>query len=407
MKVLQINTVSGKGSTGSICVDIANTLESMGVETVIAYGHGEPNYKRTYKIGTLLETKFHSLFSRITGLQGLASWCSTRRFISYIKIYNPDIVHANNLHGNYLNYPMLLKYLTKQHIPLVWTMHDCWAYTGKCAHYINKDCYKWKTQCEKCPNIKTYPPSLFLDTSKYVYNMRKKLYGNMQNVVMVAVSDWIKTEAQQSILSHFDIRRVYNWIDCDTFAPKKNRSKTLQSYGVSDNKFIVLGVCGRFSDAKGYQSWKYIAEHLSEEYMLILVGNFVENTVPKGALHISYINGIEELSRLYSAADVFCNLSSAESFGKTTAESLASGTPVIVYNTSACVELVGSNCGYVCELNNFEQVVEKIKLIHHNGKNMYTGACRKFALNNFSKSNILEFYNIYKELIDKTCNVKE
>lgn len=401
MKVVQVNTVIGRGSTGRICVDIAESLEPYGVETYIAYGYGKPVYKNSYRIGSFLENKLHNAWSRLFGLQGAGSYFSTLRFIRFLDNISPDVIHLNNLHGNYINFPLLLKYISKKNIPVVWTMHDCWAYTGKCAHYVNVNCFKWKKQCQKCLNVHTYPPSLLFDRSSKGFNIKKKLYNNMTNVVMVGVSDWIKREAEQSILSRFEITRIYNWIDCDVFKPYDNDKELYDKYGISPHKFLILGVCGRYSKWKGSESWKFLSERVSDDSQIILVGNMEPGNEIPNVVHIPYVDSPASLARIYSIADVFCNLSEAESFGKTTAEALASGTPIIVYNTTACPELVGDGCGYVCDLNKPEQVLEKLKLIQQDGKKRYTEACRNFALDNFSKSNILAFYNIYKELVGK------
>ena len=401
MKVVQVNTVIGRGSTGRICVDVAEALESRGVETIIAYGYGSPNYKNSIRIGSFFENKLHNVFSRLFGLQGWGSFYATKRFISFLKKYQPDIIHLNNLHGNYVNFPLLFRYIIRNKIPVVWTMHDCWAYTGKCAHYVNVKCDKWKNGCNHCPNVHTYPPSVFLDMSEKGYKVKRKLYSQMQNVVMVGVSDWIKNEAEQSILSHFTITRIYNWIDCDIFKPHNNDDTVLVEYGIDSQKFHILGVCGRYSHAKGSESWKYLSDHLPSDCEIILVGNMEKGNEIPNVIHIPYVDSPVKLSKIYSLADVFCNLSEAESFGKTTAESLACGTPIIVYDTTACPELVGEGCGYVCKLNSPEDVIKKITEIKRLGKQAYTRKCINYARANFSTENIYYFQEIYQSLLNK------
>lgn len=406
MKVVQINTVIGKGSTGRICVDIAETLEPLGVETIIAYGYGIPNYKKSYRIGSFIENKTHNIISRVFGLQGLGSRFATKRFVSFLEQYRPDIIHLNNLHGNYINYPILLRYITEKKIPVVWTMHDCWPYTGKCAHYVNARCEKWKTHCGNCPNVHTYPPSLFIDNSSKTFDVKKRLYKRMDNVTMVGVSDWMKHEAEQSILSHFNITRIYNWIDCDVFKPYEKEEALMVRYGIDQTKFHILGVCGRYSKAKGAESWRYLTEHVPEDCQVILVGNMETGNEINGAIHIPYVDSSLNLAKIYSMSDVFCNLSEAESFGKTTAEALACGTPIVVYNTTACPELVGDGCGYVCELNRPEQLLRILMEIKEKGKQRYSSSCVNFANENFSKDNILQFLKLYQSLINTDKNGK-
>lgn len=404
MKVVQVNTVIGRGSTGRICLDMAEALESHGVETLIAYGYGQSCYKNTYHIGTIIECKLHNIFSRIVGLQGFGSYFATKRFTSFLDKYRPDIIHLNNLHGNYINYPILLRYITNKKIPVVWTMHDCWPYTGKCAHYVNARCEKWKTHCANCPNVHTYPPSFFIDNSSRAFDIKKSLYDKMENVTMVGVSDWMKSEAKQSILSRFVITRIYNWIDCKIFKPYDKDGELMNLYGIDPQKFHILGVCGRYSKAKGAESWRYLTKHLPDDCQVILVGNMEKGNEIENAIHIPYVDSPLTLAKIYSITDVFCNLSEAESFGKTTAEALSCGTPIIVYDTTACPELVGDGCGYVCELNNPEQVILKALEIKENGKRKYSSTCVKFANENFSKNNILQFLYLYQTLMNKNSN---
>lgn len=407
MKVVQVNTIVGKGSTGRICVDIAQDLEELEVETTIAYSIGVPNYKHTYRIGTAIESKIHNLiFSRILGKQGYGSIFATLRFVRFLRKYHPDIVHLNNVHGNYLNYPMLLNYLIKADIPIVWTMHDCWVYTGKCAHYVNANCLKWKNGCNNCPNVKAYPPSYFFDRSDELYRAKKTLFSKLRRCTFIAVSNWIKEEAEQSIISHLNIKRIYNWIDTVTFSSNASDRETLRNYGADPTKFLILGVCGRFSKAKGYDSWKYLSEHLPDDCQIIMVGNADTNPIPNNIIHIPYVSSPSDLATIYASVDVFCNLSEAESFGKTTAEALSCGTPIIVYNTTACPELVGDNCGFVCVKNNASQVLERLLEIKCIGKYQFSESCRSFAESNFSKKNIKDFYTVYLQLLNQSTNGK-
>ena len=400
MRVIQINTVCGTGSTGRNTVEIAEMLKAKGVTTYIAYGHGTTDYDKTFIIGNKLENKLHIAFGRLTGKQGYFTKKGTLSLLNFIDHYQPDVIHLNNLHGNYLCFPILLSYIAKNKIPTIYTLHDCWAYTGKCAHYVGTKCKKWKTGCGNCPEVKDYPSSLFFDYSAKMFSDKKRLFDSISNLTLVAVSDWITAEIRQSMLSKHKIVRIYNWIDTSVFFPRLDR-KVEEKYGIKENEFVVLGVCGKWSKGKGIREWRKICEKVGYEIRVVLVGNKEPGEpFPKECIHIPYTSDPSELAVIYSRADVFCNLSSAESFGKTTAEALMCGTPIIVFDTTACPELVGPGCGFVCRLSDCDDVVEKIGVIQQTGKDAYSNACISFALDNFSPNTNIEAY--YKEYIKAT-----
>ena len=163
MKVFQINSVCGVGSTGRIVCDIKVRLEADDNKCQVAYGRGYYENPDCIKIESDLVFKAHVFFSRITDRQGFYSTSATKRLVRSIEHFKPDIIHLHNIHGYYLNYPLLMEFLAKYNKPVVWTLHDCWAFTGHCAHYMFVKCNKWQTHCEKCPQKKAYPSSLLLD----------------------------------------------------------------------------------------------------------------------------------------------------------------------------------------------------------------------------------------------------
>ncbi len=405
MKVLQINTVCSFGSTGSNAVELAEGLSKYGVETRVAYGQKSSDFKDSYCFSFYIENKIHSLLSRLTGLQGVYSYFGTKRLIKYIKKFHPDVVHINNLHGNYLNIPDLFRFLSEHNYPVVYTIHDCWAYTGNCAHYVVNGCMKWKDKCNKCPQKSLYPPSL-IDNSDIMFSVKRNAYSRLKNLTLIPVSKWISKELSVSMLSFADIKMIYNWVDTEIFNSEKNREVLLQ-YGIDYNTRYVLGVCGRWSKLKGINDWIKLAELLDNELKIVLIGKHNQISIPNSVkdrfILIPYVSNQEHLATFYCSAEAFLNLSSEESFGKTTAEALSCGCPVIVYNTTACPELVGDNCGFVADLNDVHSVSNCIKKILTNSRDEYKRNCRAFALENFNKEkNIEKYYSVYKESILKS-----
>lgn len=399
MKVLQINAVSGIRSTGRITVEITEYLNNNGHKGYIAYSDGIP-YEKGYKIGSKIEIKLHGLFSRIFGTQAYFSRYETKKLLKYIEKIKPDIIHLHNLHGNYINLELLLKYIAAHDIPTVLTLHDCWFYTGKCTHYTIDNCYKWKTECGNCPRLKKDNKSWFLDRTKKMYKDKKEWFSNIPRLAVIGVSDWITNEANQSFLSSAKvITRIYNWIDFEMFKPVMTDG--LRKHLHLENKFIILGVASGWSDAKGLDKFIELAKNIPDDMVILLVGSMRKNVdLPKNIIHINETHDVNELVEYYSMADVFINLSLEESFGKVTAEALACGTPVILIDSTANPELVGEGCGYIVKGQNLDEILNYIKIVQNKSKLHYSKNCIKYARNNFSKNDrIYEYLELYKKIM--------
>ncbi|MGD9678800.1 MAG: glycosyltransferase [Vulcanibacillus sp.] len=404
LKVVQINTVSGVGSTGRNVLELAESIKHHGIETLIAYGYGTTSYENSYKIVTFLGSKIHNLLSRLTGLQGYFSYFATKKFTKILSRFSPDLVHINNLHGNYINLKVLYSYLSKNNIPIVYTLHDCWAFTGKCAHYIDVSCNKWQTECSHCPKVHDYPKSLFFDRTSKIFNDKKKFYF-VNNITFIGVSKWIMNEAQKSPLLGDKITYVYNWIDLSIFKYDYDiRLKT--KYNIPENKIVILGVSGKWSINKGIEKWNDLSDVIDDRYTLVLVGNMDRGIkLSSKIINIKYTKNQIELAKLYSAADIYLSLSKAESFGKTIAESLACGTPVIVKDVSALPELVGDRCGETIKSESVEELLKAIEKISKKGKGFYREYCVNYATANFSReTSINRYYNIYISSIEGMKN---
>ena len=162
MKIYQINVVCSMGSTGRIVTDIGRYVEQQRGQCRIAYGRGTAEDGiDAIRIETKYGSIFHAVMTRLTDRHGLYSKHATRRLIEDIRQYAPDIIHLHNIHGYYLDYNLLFDFLKEYNKPVVWTLHDCWAFTGHCAHFDAVGCDKWKSKCENCCQIREYPASLF------------------------------------------------------------------------------------------------------------------------------------------------------------------------------------------------------------------------------------------------------
>jgi glycosyltransferase involved in cell wall biosynthesis len=399
MKILQINAVSGISSTGRTSKEIADYLNQNGQEGHIAYSAGIA-YAKGYKIGNKIDTKIHGLLSRFFGTQAYFSYFATKQLLKYMDQLEPDVVHLHNLHGNFIHLGKLLKHLAKNDIPTVVTLHDCWFYTGKCTHYTVDNCYKWQTRCGGCPRLRKDNPSWFFDRTRKMHVDKKKWFAAIPRLAVVGVSEWITGEARQSFLSSAKIiTRINNWIDLEIFKPA-NTSDLRHKLGLQ-NKFVILGVASGWGKSKGLDKFIQLAGKVDSDVTIILVGSLKQiMKLPENVIHIKETHNTKELSAYYSLADVYLHLSLEETFGKTIAEALACGTPAIVFNSTACPELIGEGCGHIVPPGDLQGTLIAIEKIRSLGKIHYAIYCREWAAKNFQKDkNIQQTIDIYNSLL--------
>ena len=404
MKILIINTVCGYGSTCRSCKDLATVLEKQGHECYIAYGQGTTDYTKGYKIGTIIENHIHNIGSRVTGKQGYFTTNGTIKLIQFIKSFNPDIIHLDNLHGNYLNLKILFEYLIEIQKPIVWCLHDCWAFTGKCTHYSDVSCYKWETECGNCPQIQKYPPSIFFDQTEIMFRDKKKWFTSIKNMTIIPVSKWLAGEVEKSFLKKYPITTIYNWVNNDLFKDSHDIN-FLKKYGLQIDKFSILLVSASWNklDVKWQDALK-LAASLPEDMQLIMIGKVGSpELIPKNIIHIPYLHEEKELALAYSFSDVYVHLSTEDTFAKVIAEALSCGTPAIVYDSTACAETIGYNCGYVVEKRNIILVLEAINKVQQNTKAYYSKNCRERVIKNYDfEININKKIKIFKNIL-KGC----
>ena len=270
MRIYQINVVCGSGSTGRIAVDLADAIKKCGGECRIAYGRGlAPAGVDSYKIGNAWNTYYHAMMTRLTDRHGLYSRSATRKLICDIEQYNPDIIHLHNIHGYYLNYEMLFEYLQRSTKKVIWTMHDCWAFTGHCAYFDYAGCDMWEQKCQNCVQKKEYPSSWMWDASTNNYQKKKRLFTCLPDMQIVAVSKWLNSILKKSFLGKLKVSTIYNGIDLEVFKPME--SDLRERYGLK-NKKIVLGVANVWSRRKGLDTFCELSNVLPDDVQVVLIG---------------------------------------------------------------------------------------------------------------------------------------
>lgn len=349
MKVLQINSVSGIRSTGRICTDLADMLADQGDQCIIAYGRETVPDKYqaiSERIGTRADVYTHVVKSRLLDRTGFGSKNVTKRFVNWIEESPPDIIHLHNLHGYYINIEVLFEYLAQIDIPIVWTLHDCWAFTGHCAYFSYIGCEKWRDGCNNCPQLGKYPASWGFDNSKNNWLKKRQIFTSVKNMTLVTPSQWLADLAKESFLSKYPIRVIPNGIDLQIFKPTPSDFK--QKYHLED-KIIVLGVASVWDERKGLQDILEIADKLDDRYKVVLVGvtEKQKKEIDSKIIAITRTNNVRELAEIYTAADVFVNPTREEVFGLVNVEAQACGTPVITYNTGGSPETLLPSMGKV------------------------------------------------------------
>lgn len=394
-KILQINIVCGTGSTGRIAADIGETIKAENMESYIAYGYGETNLPNTIKVGTKIEYYIHNILSRIFGMQGRFSYFATKRFLKKVDKIKPDLIHLHNIHGNYINYKLLFKYIKKNEIPVVWTLHDCWPFTGKCVYFDYLKCDKWKNGCYKCKNLKEYPKN-YMDSSKKEYISKKKTFNNIKNMTIITPSKWLGENVKKSFLGQYKIRVINNGIDLEKFHYIENDYK--EKLKISE-KYILLGVASDWNERKGLNTFIKLSKKIDSKYQIILVGVSEEQKkqIPDNIIKITKTDSIEELAKIYSISDVFINPTLQDNFPTTNLEALACGTPVITYRTGGSPEAIDFSTGAAVEKNNIEELEKAIKEIISKKINRQT--CIEYSKKFNKNEKFLEYIDIYKEVL--------
>lgn len=395
--LLQIDTCLNMLSTGRITESIGKIAIERGWDVYIIHG------ARYSKPGSCMHSiqavskrgeYSHYIESLLFDNHGLASRKATNKIVRKIESLKPDIIQLHCIHGYYLNYKILFEYLNTTNIPIVWTFHDCWSFTGHCAHFVTAGCQKWKNEgCHDCPLTGEYPKSIW-DRSKRNYRIKKELFSANENIHIIAVSNWLAEFARESFLGDKDIRVVNNGIDIFSFKP----------LGDKDNsKFKIIGVASAWVKSKGLFDFYKIREALNQdEYEILLVGLTDKqiSELPLGIKGISRTDSVEDLALLYSEADVLVNPTYADSFPTVNMEALACGTPVITYRTGGSPEIIDDMTGVVVEQGDVISIIDAIREMK---KNPFSSEkCRERALDKYDKEKrFMDYILLYEKLIKR------
>lgn len=404
MRIVQING-GAKGSTGKIMMGIADIARTQGHEVMCASPITTTNRDAGedcgyYRIGTFNSRRVNVALARITGFNGCFAWFETYKLLKKIDEFKPDIIHLHNLHDSYINLPMLFSYIKKHNVPTVWTLHDCWAFTGQCPHFTMVKCDKWKAGCYGCPQYKEYPASLY-DNTKKMWQLKKKWFTGVKNMTIVTPSEWLAGLARESYLKQYPIEVINNGIDLNVFKP--THSNFRKQYGIPGDKYIVLGVSFAWGYRKGLDCFVEMAEKLGEQYQIVLVGtdDEIDKNLPHNIISIHRTQNQKELAEIYSAADVFVMPTREENYPTVNMEAIACGTPVVTFDTGGSPEMLDDKTGIVVEANDIEATKKAIKDICEKKRCNDEEYIVAYSKNFDMKKGFAEYIELYANVLEE------
>ena len=396
MRIVQING-GAKGSTGKIMMGIAEVARAQGHEVMCASPITTTNRDAGedcgyYRIGTFNSRRVNVALARITGFNGCFAWIATYKLLKKIDEFKPDIIHLHNLHDSYINLPMLFSYIKRRHIATVWTLHDCWSFTGQCPHFTMVNCEKWKDGCYDCPQYKEYPPTVY-DNTKRMWKLKRKWFTGVENMTIVTPSKWLAELVRKSYLKEYPVKVINNGIDLEIFKPTPCDDMKCV-WGGNLNKFIVLFVSFGWSVYKGLDIIVELSKQLTDRYQIVVVGSDdkTDALLTDNVVSIHRTQDQEQLAKIYSAADVFANPTREEMFGMVNIEALACGTPVVTFRTGGSPECIDAKSGIVVEKNDIEGM-----------KNAITQICEKQLFRKsdcVNRARVFEGVKKYEEYIE-------
>ncbi len=362
MKIVFINSTP-RGSTGTIVNGLVSVCNDKKIDTYMFFGRKKYKLNKNQKyFGSRIENHFHRLFSFLTGISGIGSYFGTKKLLRKIRLINPDVIHLHNLHGWYVNIPLLFKFIKKKKIRTIWTFHDCWPFTAQCAHFTIEKCDKWINGCYSCPRLSIYPNSFF-DNTRTMWKLKKRWLTGVQNMTIVTPSQWLSKLVRKSFLNEYDVITINNGIDSGVFAPTDSDFRIKNS--IADDECMILGVASEWTDRKGIDVFVDLAEKLSSTYKIVLVGTNegIDKSLPESVISVHRTSNQSELVKIYSAADVFVNPTREDNFPTVNLESLACGTPVITFNTGGSPEIIDESCGLVVPVNDIDRLKKAIERV--------------------------------------------
>lgn len=408
MRIVQING-GAKGSTGKIMMGIAEVARQQGHEVMCASPITTTNRDAGkdcgyYRIGTFNSRRINVALARITGFNGCFAWIETYKLLKKINEFKPDIIHLHNLHDSYINLPMLFSYIKEHRVPVVWTLHDCWSFTGQCPYFTMVKCSKWKTGCNSCPQYKEYPSSLY-DNTKKMWKLKKKWFTGIENMAIVTPSQWLANLVKESYLKEYPVKVINNGIDLLVFKPTPyDGLNNILNCTKTDNRYVILGVAFDWGRRKGLDVFIKLSQSLPTDlYRIVLIGtnDYIDSQLPKDIVSIHRTQDQHQLAEIYTMSDVFVIPTREENYPTVNLEALSCGTPVITFNTGGSSEMLDEETGIIVDVDDVEAIKRAIEDVCEKKKCSNRDYIVKYSKKFDMRNKFTEYIKLYSDIIER------
>lgn len=398
MKVLLIDVNCKNSSTGKIVYDLYTSINEADDEAAICYGRGPlVEGKNIFKFSLDWETKIHGLLTRFTGLTGCFSCFSTKRLLTFIEWFKPDVVHIHELHAYFVNIAPLIIHLKTMNMPIIWTFHCEFMYTGKCG--VAYECERYKVGCGHCPHLRLYPKTLFFDFTRYMLKQKQNLLKDYPKLLIVTPSQWLAKKVKDTYLAEHEIVVIHNGIDTSIFKLQDSRDEVFREYNIDTKKKVILSVASHIMSDPN-KGGKLITEIASSpevnEFHFLLIGS--DEITIKNNKNVTIVPAIRDqskLAKIYSACDVFLICSESETFPTTCIEAQCCGLPICGFKSGGTIETCVLGKENFCDYGDVETLLRIIAVVASNSTNTFKKEISKLAIQEYSKSAMNRMYQKY------------
>ena len=399
MKIVQINSTCGVGSTGKICLAVSELLSKENIENHILYSYldngARPNAER---LSSYTYVKLQALKAKVLGNNGFNSRGATKKMIAKLEEISPDVIHLHNIHSHDCDLKLLFGYLKGKNIKIFWTFHDCWAFTAYCHYFTMSQCDRWQTGCKGCPNIKRY--SWTFDRSRYLYELKRELFSSELDITVITPSEWLAGLVKKSFFGRYPVKVINNGIDLSLFKPSGvERDREVRARLGCEGKYLVMGCSFDWDSRKGLDVFKELSERLGDDFRILLVGTNenIDKALPKNIISVHRTKDQAELAELYSASDLFVNPTREENYPTVNMEAVACGTPVLTFNTGGSIEMLDSSVGAWVDTGDIDRLEREIRRIKED-KPFSAETCVSHAKNFDMNERFREYIELYKNI---------
>ena len=443
MNILLVNQMDGVGGAAGNTIALLNKIRDKGHNAYLIVGKKTKNMPFVKKIQHDI---YRSIFAKncihaasylkkyngqIPGMQRLTElWlprlASYKRFWAWWRGYEdfefpgtkyiieqskmvPDVIHLNNLHGDYFDLRELSK--LSNTVPTVITLRDAWLISGHCAHSLN--CERWISGCGSCPSL-NLPPQIRRDGTAFNWKRKRDIYKNCR-LTLVCPSQWLARKVERSIIMPGTkcIKVINNGVDTSIFKPS-DKSKKRDKLGWPQDAYIFIFA----ADSAKHNAWKdystmkeaiYHAETICSDKTIVFYA--IGDKAPSeyyGRVRIEFIPYRDNIAECYQAADVYLHAAKADTFPTAVIESLACGTPVVATAVGGIPEQIqDEKTGYLVKpgdavgmAENMMRLVSNPQLSNNMGIAARLDVQARFTIN--------EMVDKYLELYSDTikCHIK-